>query len=111
MDTTERLQRQQAAVDVACRAEKRRERRRRPVAERGRAASPASVAPSEIRFREQSTAPLGETVEQWMARTGQQPEQIPPEVVSKPASANHGHREQGRASWAEREAMRGGGSR
>ena len=63
-------------------AEKHRDRYRRPLADRGRSGSPVGVAPNEIRFREPAAPARTETVEQWMARTGQQAETLPIDASS-----------------------------
>src|SRR5688572_25076087 len=85
-DTCPRIKQQQQAVDRAVAAEKRQRARRKPLGDRVPLAEPASAERYLLRAHAERVAaqPLldGETVEQWMERTGQQPETLPNDAAS-----------------------------
>ena len=86
----QRLRQQQQAIDSAVAKEKRKRARQqrdsKPLGDRTRRAAPPTPHDWLLRDHAAQSASVSqkavETVEQWMARTGQAPEALPPDAIS-----------------------------
>lgn len=98
---TDKRRRERAAAREAAKAAK-----AKPAHERGRRKPKVLTASLELTAHAETVAkqkPRRETVEEWMARTGQMPQLLALGAVSKPLGITTGHRAENEASWRNRE--------